>query len=201
MKNSRTLQFERRTAGAITIVLLAASAAFGVWLVILTDIVVLLLGGLCFLFGIGYSFGPAPVSHGPYGEFISGFFYGIVIPAIIMYINVPGELLRFSVSPQYLSGTVYIAPAIRLLLVSAVPCLTANIMLANNICDKKSDVEVGPIYLAVLSRRVLAVSVRHSLLYRLYLGPCHGRSESFVTRQHLPHFDDSACSEEHIVIF
>ncbi len=169
MKNSRTLQFERRTAGAITIVLLAASAAFGVWLVILTDIVVLLLGGLCFLFGIGYSFGPVPVSHGPYGEFISGFFYGIVIPAIIMYINVPGELLRFSVSPQYLSGTVYIAPAIRLLLVSAVPfCLTANIMLANNICDKKSDVEVGrytlPYYLGEFSLYLFAI-----LYYTAYI--------------------------------
>jgi hypothetical protein len=87
-KNSQKLQFSRRTCAAITAILLLLSVFFGIWLVLLTDIAVLFLGALCFLFGIFYSWGPVPISHGPYGELVSGLFYGLLIPAILLYINV-----------------------------------------------------------------------------------------------------------------
>src|SRR5690606_9421235 len=109
--------------------------AFGLYLVYLSDLVVLLLGMLCFFCGIIYSFGPVPISHGPYGEIISGFFYGLVIPAILFYINVPGgTLFSYALAAGKLSVVIEIRAATGLLLLSIVPfCLTANIMLANNI--------------------------------------------------------------------
>ena len=94
-KNHQTLTFPRKTALIITIALLLVSTALGIWLAALTDIVVLLAGTLCFLFGILYSFGPVPISHGPYGELVSGFFYGFVIPFIVVYINAPETLFTY----------------------------------------------------------------------------------------------------------
>ncbi len=46
--NAQTLQFKRSIALAIIFVLLGTSTILGLYLVYLTDIVVLLLGGLCF---------------------------------------------------------------------------------------------------------------------------------------------------------
>ena len=144
-KNRQKLPLSRFGARIVTILLMLVSVFFGLYLFYLTDIVVLFLGGLCFLFGIVYSFGPVPISHGPYGEVISGFFYGFVIPAILFYINMPpGGLLVYALSGGILTTQVSIRPVIGLLLLSVVPfCLTANIMLANNICDVEKDVAVG----------------------------------------------------------
>jgi 1,4-dihydroxy-2-naphthoate octaprenyltransferase len=104
---------------------------------------VLILGGLCFLFGILYSWGPIPISHGPYGEFFSGLFYGVLIPVILVYINDPGSLLSFSADLRQVSVTVRVIPAAGLALLAVAPfCLTANIMLANNICDLRHDIRV-----------------------------------------------------------
>ena len=142
-KNHQTLQFPRRTALLMTAVLFLISAALGVYLVSLTDIVVLLAGGLCFFFGVIYSWGPVPLSHGPFGEVASGFFYGVLIPFIVYYINDPADLFTYSLSYEKIAAEINVAPVIGLLLLSVLPfCLTANIMLANNICDVAHDVEV-----------------------------------------------------------
>ncbi|NLT14310.1 MAG: UbiA family prenyltransferase, partial [Clostridiales bacterium] len=163
-KNHQTLQFSRRTALRITAVLLLLSAALGVYLVSLTDMVVLLAGGLCFFFGILYSWGPVPLSHGPYGEIASGFFYGAVIPFILVYINTPGLLFSYSLSPEKILIEITVMPVAGLLLLAVLPfCLTANIMLANNICDVGHDVQVGRYTLAFyLKKRALYV---FALLY------------------------------------
>ena len=160
-KNHQTLQFSRGKAKAITLLLLVISIALGLWLVFLTDAVILFLGALCFFFGVFYSYGPVPLSHGPYGEIVSGFFYGAVIPAIIVYVNDPARLLSYSLSTEALSVQVNIAPTIGLILLAVVPfCLTANVMLANNICDVERDVQVGrytlPHYLGRASLHLFA---------------------------------------------
>jgi 1,4-dihydroxy-2-naphthoate octaprenyltransferase len=157
-KDSQPLPFSRRTALTITVVLLLLSVFFGIYLVTLTDIAVLALGGLCFLFGILYSYGPLPISHGPYGEVISGFFYGILIPAILVYINDPTGLVSYTLSLQHITLDIQVIPAFGLALLAVVPfCLTANIMLANNICDVARDVEVH--------RYTLAFYLKHKALY------------------------------------
>ena len=142
--NHQTLQFNRRTALAIIYVLFAISAGLGIWLACLTDFVILLVGGLCFLCGVFYTYGPVPISRMPLGEVLSGFFYGVLIPFILVYINSPaGTYLSLNVNLSTISLDLQIRPIITLLLLSVAPfCTTANIMLANNICDLEKDIAV-----------------------------------------------------------
>lgn len=153
-KNHQILSVKRPTAKMVTILLLFISCVLGLYLVYLTDVVVLVLGGLCFLFGVTYSYGPVPISHGPYGEIISGFFYGFLIPIILYYINAAGELFTYGFSDASLSLEVSIMPVIGLGLLAVLPfSLTANIMLANNICDVKHDILVNRFTLAYYLKR------------------------------------------------
>jgi 1,4-dihydroxy-2-naphthoate octaprenyltransferase len=131
-----------KTAGKLIIfLLLALSMAGGLWLVSITDIIVLLAGGLCFLFGILYSFGPVPISATPLGEALSGLFYGFFIPFLLLHINLPaGSLLSLSLVGQTLHISTNLVILLHLLLLCVTPVLTtANIMLANNICDMDKD--------------------------------------------------------------
>lgn len=143
--NHQTLQFTRRTALVIIFILLGISVFSGIYLVYLTDIVVLLIGGFCFLCGIFYTYGPIPISRQPLGEIFSGFFYGFVIPFILMYINLPdGTFFSLRLGFETISIEINVVSIITLILFSVFPfCATANIMLANNICDKEKDVAVG----------------------------------------------------------
>jgi 1,4-dihydroxy-2-naphthoate octaprenyltransferase len=168
--NHQTLQFRRRTALMIVLALFAVSTALGLYLVWLTDFAVLILGALCFLFGVAYSFGPIPISHGPYGELVSGFFYGVLIPALLVYINsVPGELFAYALQAGHLAIDLNLMATAKLILLAIVPfCLTANIMLANNICDVEHDIQVKrftlPYYLKGYSLHLFA-----ALYYLAYL--------------------------------
>lgn len=168
--NHQTLQFARRDAAIITCALLTVSTALGIWLVLLTDTVVLALGILCFVFGMLYSSGPVPISHGPYGELISGVFYGMVIPFILVYINAPGWILLLAHTSSWSSVTIVLAtkPLISFLLMSLLPfCLTAGIMLANNICDLERDISVGRFTLVYYLRR-RALTLFAMLYYTAY---------------------------------
>jgi len=142
--NQQVLQFQRRTALFIIYTLFAISSALGLYLAYLTDIVVLLTGGICFLCGVFYTYGPVPISRQPLGEVLSGIFYGLLIPFIIMYINMPrGTFLNLSVNLKTISLDLRVVPIISILLFSIIPfCTTANIMLANNICDLDKDIAV-----------------------------------------------------------
>ena len=169
-KNHQTLQFARSTAMAILLTLFAVSVCLGLWLVYLTDPVVLLLGVLCFFVGIIYSYGPVPISHGPYGELVAGCFHGLLIPTILIYINVPqGELFAYLLADWKLSVILNIQPILGLLMLSVAPaCLTANIMLANNICDLQHDVAVSRYTLAYyLGKKALWLFA--ALYYGAYL--------------------------------
>jgi 1,4-dihydroxy-2-naphthoate octaprenyltransferase len=142
--NHQILQFERRTALIIIYVLFGMSSALGLYLAYLTDIVILLIGGICFLCGVFYTYGPVPISRQPLGEVLSGIFYGLLIPFIILYINTPfGTFLELNVNFQTMSLQLQIGPLLSLLLFSLIPfSTTANIMLANNICDLEKDIAV-----------------------------------------------------------
>lgn len=142
--NNQTLQFERKTALIIIYVLFAISTALGLYLAFMSDIVIFLVGGLCFLCGIFYTYGPLPISRMPLGEFFSGLFYGVFIPFIIMYVNTPkGTFLNFDINSQSVSVELMIVPIASLLLFAIIPfCTTANIMLANNMCDLEKDILV-----------------------------------------------------------
>ena len=141
------------------LLLFLVSTVLGIWLVAVTDIVVLALGSICFMVGVLYSFGPVPFNHTPFGEILSGFFYGFMIPLILFYINLP-ELL----SIEFADGNFLIAISgdvlLSLLLLAVIPfCLTANIMLANNICDLEHDKAVGRYTLPAFIGRKAAVKL------------------------------------------
>ena len=142
--NHELLQFNRRTALIIIYVLFIVSTGLGLYLAYLTDIVILLVGGICFLCGVFYTYGPLPISRQPLGEVISGIFYGLLIPFILFYINTPkGTILLLNIKLESISLELKIVPIITLLLISIIPfCTTANIMLANNICDLEKDIAV-----------------------------------------------------------
>ena len=142
--NGEVLGFGRKTSLLIIYVLFGISSCLGLLLAYHTDLVIFLVGGICFLCGILYTYGPLPISRMPFGEVFSGFFYGVLIPFILMYINLPKEtFLSYSLSLKTISLSVQVIPLLTLLLFSIVPfALTANIMLANNICDLKKDIAV-----------------------------------------------------------
>lgn len=142
--NHQTLQFNRKTALIIIYVLFFLSAALGLYLAYLTDVVILLVGGICFICGVLYTYGPIPISRQPLGEMVSGLFYGLLIPFILVYINSPqGTLLTLDLSTEVISLKIQVVPIMQLLLLSVIPfCTTANIMLANNICDLEKDITV-----------------------------------------------------------
>ena len=120
------------------------SIGLGLWLAWLTDIVVLLAGGLCFLCGVFYTYGPIPISRQPLGEVFSGIFYGLFIPFLLLYINMPAKTyLSLALSWQTIRLDLQVVPLLTVLLLSIAPvCTTANIMLANNICDLEKDIKV-----------------------------------------------------------
>jgi len=142
--NEQVLQFERRTALTIILILFTISTALGLYLAYLTDVVVLLLGGLCFLTGVFYTYGPVPISRMPLGEVMSGLFYGLFIPFLLLYINMPeGTYLTLGLGWESIRLELNVMPLISVLLLAVTPmCTTANIMLANNTCDVEKDVKV-----------------------------------------------------------
>lgn len=168
--NGQKLQFSRETGKLIIYLMLGMSIALGLILAYRTDLVVLLLGGLCFFCGVFYTWGPVPISRLPLGEFFSGLFYGLFIPFLMFYINMPsGTFLTLSADWHTVRFALNLGPAVSLLLFSAGPiCATANIMLANNICDLEKDVAVGRYTLSYFLGRQ-ALHVFDGLYYITYL--------------------------------
>lgn len=143
--NGQVLPYSRRTALRLIVFLFCVSAALGLSLAWMTDLVVFLLGGLCFLCGLLYTWGPVPISRLPLGELFSGLFYGLLIPFLLLYINMPaGTYLTLAYNRQSVQLSLNLFPIFTVLLLSVAPvCATANIMLANNTCDVEKDVAVN----------------------------------------------------------
>lgn len=124
------------------IAMITFSSIIGLWLVVRTSLLLLPMGGLCFLIGIFYTFGPVPLSRMPLGELFSGVTMGFGIFFITLYLNIydTGFLsLNFANGQFMLSGN------IKELIVSvwaSIPMMftIANIMLANNLCDLDQDI-------------------------------------------------------------
>lgn len=153
--NGMELQFPRKTAKHILEGLLAFAVISALFLVFRAGLVVLILGGLCFLVGILYSYGPAPISRMPLGEVFSGIFEGFFIPFLVVYLNSPeNSLIGYSFRGWVVQITLNLSSIFRLFIL-CIPAMLgiANIMLANNICDVEADIRVKrytlPYYLGV----------------------------------------------------
>lgn len=129
----------------ITVILglLITAVIFGFILYLNTNIIVLILGAISFVIGVCYSFGPIPISRTPFGEILSGFFMGGIILFLSIYVHVFGsEIIRLTLNDWELFIDLNVKEFIYVFLLS-VPVISgiANIMLANNICDREDDIE------------------------------------------------------------
>lgn len=123
--------------------MLTIATSLGIWLVFRTDLLVLLIGMVCFGIGIFYTFGPIPLSRMPLGEIFSGLTMGFGILFLTVYINAFDQgIANIFWEGSAIQIYVDIIKLLEILLVS-VPCIftIANIMLANNICDLEDDIK------------------------------------------------------------
>lgn len=126
----------------VIVLLFFASFILGLLLVWQTDYLVLLLGLFSALIAILYSKGPVPISYTPFGELMSGSLMGGMIFFLAVYIqNSQGNWILYEgggrISLQ--------ADIILKIIIVSLPLVLgiANIMLANNICDRQEDIANG----------------------------------------------------------
>lgn len=160
-----------RTVLAIIFTLVTIAVLAGLMLFWHTNLVVLLLGGLSFMVGILYSFGPIPISRLPLGEIFSGLFMGFVIIFVASYIHVYDQsLVTLTLENGVLNLRVDLLEVILLFFI-ALPVVNgiANIMLANNTCDIEDDLQNRRYTLPVFIGREKALQVFRALYYIAYL--------------------------------
>lgn len=129
-------------AKRLLVVLFSLAAAMGIVLAVRTGWVVFLLGGASFFVALLYSMGPMPISRTPLGEVFSGGVMGGIIPFLAFYIHAEAlSPMQVMICYDFLKINInfsYVLPII----VLSIPyvLLISNIMLANNICDRKEDI-------------------------------------------------------------
>lgn len=106
------------------------SALIGLYLVSQTSIFALYAALVCFLIGILYAAGPIPISSTPFGEVFTGIAMGFGVFFSTFYVNV-FEIIEFNI-PSIIEMFLASAPT---------TILAINIVLANNICDLREDIE------------------------------------------------------------
>ncbi|QIK85480.1 UbiA family prenyltransferase [Erysipelothrix sp. HDW6B] len=178
-ENGQDIGYTRNQGRAIIYTMLTIATISGLYLVYLTDFVILILGMICFGIGILYTWGPVPISRQPYGEIISGVLYGYVIPFILIHANNPGLLVDFNFVAPNVTMHFNLVNIIYFLIIFLPPTLlTSSIMLANNTCDIEADVLVKrytlPYYIgkknAVVLMKILYISVYAAIVAAVALG-------------------------------
>ena len=123
--------------------LFAVAVVVGIILVARTNILLLIVGAICFFIGVFYTFGPIPISRMPLGEVLSGFTMGFGIFWITVFLNVPEGTVFAGVQldGSILTMQLDIIAQLKVFLLSLpLVCTIANIMLSNNICDLETDI-------------------------------------------------------------
>lgn len=160
-----------RLVRCIIYVMLLASALLGIYLVSITNIMVLFLGMACFAIGILYTFGPLPISRTPFGEIFSGFTMGLILPFITMYIHVFDQGILNLTSDKwqlYLTLDLKVLIGIFLVCLPLIYCI-ANIMLANNLCDMADDLVNKRYTLPIYIGKKAGLTLWASLYYLSYI--------------------------------
>ncbi|MGL4570374.1 MAG: 1,4-dihydroxy-2-naphthoate polyprenyltransferase [Clostridium sp.] len=150
-------------------ILLSVATLLGIVLTLRTNILVLLIGAICFFVGIFYTFGPIPISRMPLGELFSGVFMGLFITFLTVYVNI----IDYNFFGIYLDGVNIVGnfnifEGIGIFIIS-IPLITgiSNIMLSNNICDLEEDIKVKRFTLPYYIGKKRAI-ILYKLLY--YIG-------------------------------
>ena len=151
--------------------MLLISSILGILLALRTNIIVLLLGMICFAIGILYTFGPLPISRTPFGEIFSGFTMGLILTFITIYIHIFDQnVFTFSLAHEMLTVNLNLSVLLGIFMI-CIPLITciANIMLANNICDMEEDLPNKRYTLPIYIGRKNALLLWETLYYLAYV--------------------------------
>lgn len=151
--------------------MIAFSSLIGLYLTYQTSLLLLAMGGLCFLIGIFYTFGPVPLSRMPLGEVFSGVTMGFGIFFITIYLNIFDlGILTFAIANGQILFQAQIRELITILWASVPMIFTiANIMLANNLCDLEQDITNHRYTLPYYIGKENGVKLFSFLMYSCYL--------------------------------
>lgn len=167
--NGQKLDFSVKVSRNIIFALFGISALLGLYLVSISDLIVLVLGAFCFAVGVLYTYGPIPISRQAYGEIISGILYGYFIPFILIHVNAPSSIIGFTLDGWNLHLNVQLLMLIKFVLVFATPTLlTSSIMLANNTCDIDKDILVKRFTLPYYLGQKVSVQLMYALYVLVY---------------------------------
>ena len=144
--------------------LFAVAVVVGIILVARTNILLLIVGAICFFIGVFYTFGPIPISRMPLGEVLSGFTMGFGIFWITVFLNVPEGTVFAGVQldGSILTMQLDIIAQLKVFLLSLpLVCTIANIMLSNNIRNRYYE---PSLYIGVLYWKETSVSGLSSII-------------------------------------
>lgn len=130
-----------KTVMTIAISFCIASMLLGIYICISSTWWLALVGTICIAVGYLYTGGPVPIAYTPFGELTAGVFMGLIIILISFYIQTETiTLTSFLISVP-------------------ISILIGNILMANNIRDRKGDQQNG--------RKTLAILLGHQGAVRL----------------------------------
>lgn len=161
----------KNTALCIIWILLFIAVIFGIILTLRTNLLVLVIGVVCFFIGIFYTYGPIPISRMPLGEVFSGVFMGLLIPFLTIFISIYNkDYFGISIVDGILLIKLNLIEILVIILVS-MPLIggIANIMLANNICDLEEDIKVGRYTLPYYISKYRAIKLYKYIYYIGYI--------------------------------
>lgn len=166
----------KKTAQYTIGILLSIATVLGIMLTLRTNILILIIGSICFFVGIFYTFGPIPISRMPLGEVFSGVFMGLLITFLTIYTSIYDRgyfgiyiddamiLAKFNLIELFNIGIISI-PLV---------CGIYNIMLANNTCDLEEDLKVGRHTLPYYIGKSSAIKLYKYVYYIAYLATIIG---------------------------
>ncbi|WP_239253493.1 1,4-dihydroxy-2-naphthoate polyprenyltransferase [Listeria ilorinensis] len=160
-----------RNVVTLIFVMFFIATGLGIWLVFRTDLLVLLIGFVCFCIGILYTFGPVPLSRMPLGEIFSGVTMGFGIFFLAVYVNAyDAGIANLIWQGEWIDIRFNLLEIIRIGIVS-LPCIftIANIMLANNLCDLDEDIRNHRYTLPYYIGRKIGVLLFNALYYGSFL--------------------------------
>ena len=182
-----TAGLSTKRVALLLIAMLLTATALGLWLVALTDVVVLFIGTVCFFIGVFYTYGPLPLSRLPLGEVFSGLTMGLGILFLVVYVNMyhPDTTLFVNevsewvshplITMDWLAGGLLVISldlmALALITLVALPCVftIANIMLANNLCDLAQDIKNNRYTLPYFIGKPMAIKLFGGLYVAVYV--------------------------------
>ncbi|AQP53912.1 1,4-dihydroxy-2-naphthoate polyprenyltransferase [Vagococcus penaei] len=150
--------------------MIAFSSVIGLILTYRTSLLLLMMGGLCFLIGIFYTFGPVPLSRMPLGEMFSGVTMGFGIFFITIYLNIAHlDIITFVWQGNLIGLYGNVSQLVAIVWASLPLIFTiANIMLANNLCDLDQDVKNHRYTLPFYLGRENGIRLFNVLMYGCY---------------------------------